>query len=81
VSSKEVIIEDLESSDEEEKKKKEEEKRKREAMLCSDVDEALKLMGGFGRHQWTIWFINMMCLFLGDFQLYPVAFFEKQPVY
>ena len=50
-------------------------------MICDDVDQALSLMGGFGKHQWIIWFINMMCLALGDFQLYPSAFYEKEPEY
>lgn len=45
------------------------------------MDDALQEMGGFGRHQVKIWFIQSMCYWMGNYAFYPMGFYELQPQY
>ena len=49
--------------------------------LIFNMDEALDEVGGFGRHQMRIWIIEGLCIIMGSYSLYPIGFYELQPVY
>ena len=52
-----------------------------EGDFVNSVDEAIELMGGFGRHQLKILFLQVNIMMLGSYALYPIGFYELQPAY
>ena len=49
--------------------------------LSHDMESALKEVGGFGRHQKKWILIQMLCVSMGSYAVYPVGFFELMPEY
>lgn len=49
--------------------------------IVEDMDSAFEDVGGFARHQWNMWTLQMLCMAMGSYALYPMGFYELQPVY
>lgn len=49
--------------------------------VLEDVDAALDLLGGFGRHQKLSFLLQTICMGFGSYALYPMGYYELQPKY
>ena len=50
-------------------------------MESHDMDSALEEVGGFSKHQLKWILIQMFCVSMGSFAVYPMGFYELQPTY
>lgn len=49
--------------------------------VLEDVDAALDILGGFGRHQKLSFLLQTVCMAFGSYALYPMGYYELQPKY